>query len=38
VITNDQGNHQVTLIDLELHDPHAKQLLHAYRRWLGLDH
>ncbi len=38
VITNDQGHHQVTLIDLELHDPHAKQLLHAYRRWLGLDH
>jgi len=36
-ITNDAGQHQVALIELDLEPGHARRLLAAYRRWLGLD-
>jgi hypothetical protein len=32
VITNDDGQHRISLIELEPHDKHANQLLPAYRR------
>lgn len=36
-ITNETGTHQVALTELDLEPSHARQLLAAYRRWLGLD-
>jgi len=35
-IVNDTGQHRVALIELRLAPGHARQLLKAYRRWLGL--
>ncbi len=38
-ITNTNGQHRIALIELELHPDagHARSLLAAYRKWLGLS-
>lgn len=36
-ITNNAGQHQVALIELDLEPGQPRRLLAAYRQWLGLD-
>lgn len=36
-IVNDAGQHRIAIIELGLGPGHARQLLDAYRRWLGLN-
>ena len=36
-ITNQTGKHQIALTELDLEPGHARQLLAAYRRWLGVE-